>query len=207
MNILITAGPTREYIDPVRFISNDSTGLMGYSIAIEALRRGHKVILISGPVNLTAPHGAKLVNIISAEQMHSAVKKFIKISDCVIMAAAVADFKPCEQKKAKIKKPIGDLKLLKTPDILAELGAKKQRKILVGFALETEKLEYNARKKLDSKNLDIIIANPAGRNKPFGKNGREFMIIERSGPAEKFKDITKRQIAKVILNKIESMAT
>lgn len=208
MNILVTAGPTREYIDPVRFISNASTGLMGYAIAREAQRRGHRVTLVSGPTNLVSPRGVRYISATSSSDIKEAVNKNFKGADCVIMAAAVSDFRPSERKKSKIKKEKKFiLELEKTADILAELGKKKRNKILVGFALETDNLASNAKKKLKDKNLDMIIANIIDKNSPFGEGEKDVVIIERAGATTKLNGISKERIAKIILNKVEALAT
>ncbi|MBE9504465.1 MAG: bifunctional phosphopantothenoylcysteine decarboxylase/phosphopantothenate--cysteine ligase CoaBC, partial [Proteobacteria bacterium] len=157
--ILITAGPTMEDVDPVRFISNRSSGKMGYAIAREAARRGAEVTLISGPVSLERPEGLTCINVRSAEEMHKAVMAEVDGSHALIMAAAVADFKPAKLSKEKIKK--GDastmtLELSKAPDILAELGKGKKARLMVGFAAESENVLENTAKKLKEKKLDLI---------------------------------------------------
>ncbi|MEK6713359.1 MAG: bifunctional phosphopantothenoylcysteine decarboxylase/phosphopantothenate--cysteine ligase CoaBC, partial [Nitrospirota bacterium] len=168
--ILVTAGPTREAIDPVRYISNLSSGKMGYSIAEAAKRRGAKVILISGPVSLTPPAGVELVRVITAEEMFNAVINRLPEVDVVVMAAAVSDFKPAVVVNSKIKKgnipsfykeSAGGitLNLVKTQDILSEILEKKGKQFIVGFAAETEDMVANAKKKLISKQLDMIVAN------------------------------------------------
>ena len=162
MNVLITAGPTREKIDPVRFISNRSSGRMGYAVAEAARDAGHKVTLISGPVSLPAPSGMDVIKIESAGEMADAVKKNFPNSDLIIMAAAVADYRPAHPLDGKMKKKSGPLflELERTEDILATIGSmKKASQTLVGFAAETDDLEANAKGKLERKNLDWIAAN------------------------------------------------
>ncbi len=161
LHFLITAGGTREYIDPVRFISNASTGKMGYSLARVAITAGHKVTLITGPTALRPPKEAKVVNIETSAQMFGAVKKHFNKCDCLIMAAAVTDYTPAKKSKIKIKKGSGPitLKLKPTPDILKWAGRNKKNQIVVGFALEDKAIRKNAEKKLKEKNLDMIIAN------------------------------------------------
>jgi phosphopantothenoylcysteine decarboxylase/phosphopantothenate--cysteine ligase len=202
--VLITAGPTREKIDPVRFISNYSTGSFGYEIAKAARRSGLKVILISGPTTLKAPRGVKFISIESAREMLSAVLENVKRCDCVIMASAVCDWRPASISANKIKKGRGRimLELVQNPDILKQLGRRK-RAILAGFALETENLERNARKKLHEKNLDIIIANrlKAGRS-PFGKGKTDVLIIDRAGGLIKVQNKPKAELAKIIVDKV-----
>jgi len=170
MRILITAGGTREYIDPVRFISNASSGKMGYALARAALKAGHQVTLITAPTSQTPPSAAKLVNVETAAQMFEAVKKHFSRCDCLIMAAAVADYIPARPAKTKLKKtgkPI-TIKLKPAADILKWAGKQKQLncqrtkekgKIIVGFALEDKAIRVRAQKKLKDKNLDMIVAN------------------------------------------------
>jgi len=165
MRFLITAGGTREYIDPVRFISNASSGKMGYALARAALKAGHKVTLITAPTALTPPTGAEVIPVESAAQMFKAVKKHFPKCDCLIMAAAVADYTPAHPAKTKLKKQAAKLplELKPTPDILKWAGRhKKPGQILVGFALEDRDLRLHAERKLREKNLDMIIANTPG---------------------------------------------
>lgn len=162
MNILITAGATREYIDPVRFISNASSGKMGYAIARAALKAGHRVTLITAPTSLRKPKNAKIVEVQTSGEMFEAVKKHFPKSKCLIMAAAVSDYKPKKRSKTKIKKSAAELtlKLKPTQDILKWAGlSKKQDQIIAGFALEDKNLKLNAEKKLHNKKLDMIVAN------------------------------------------------
>lgn len=204
--ILVTAGPTREKIDSVRFISNYSTGSFGYEIAKAAKRLGLEVIVISGPTALKAPRGVKFIGVESAREMFGAVLKNVKRCDYVIMAAAVCDWRPAGVSANKIKKHHGltALKLIKNPDILKRLG-KHKKAILVGFALETEDLEENARKKLHEKNLDIIVANrlKAGRS-PFGKDKTDVLIIDRAGRLTKVQNKSKAELANIIVDKVLS---
>ena len=201
--ILVTAGPTREKIDPVRFISNYSTGTFGYEIAGEAVRRGYNVILISGPTALKAPKGARLVRVESAEEMRREVIKESLLAGCVIMAAAVCDWKVRSPHREKIKRRGGKmmLELEENPDILAELGNTK-RGALVGFALETENLAKNAAAKLKKKNLDLVIANKLTK-KPglFGSGLTDILVIDRFGRKEWYRRKTKKELAKIILDK------
>lgn len=158
---LITAGGTREYIDPVRFISNASSGKMGYALAAAAMKAGHSVILITAPTNLTPPKGAKVINVETSAQMFTAVKRHFAKCACLIMAAAVSDYAPVKISKTKIKKSDTALtiKLKPTTDILKWAGRQKKKQIVVGFALEDTDLKERAAKKLAQKNLDMIIAN------------------------------------------------
>ncbi len=163
MRFLITAGGTREYIDPVRFISNASSGKMGYALARAALKAGHDVTLITAPIALKPPTGARVVNVESAAQMFAAVKEHFSACDCLIMAAAVSDFTPARPSKTKLKKDGGlkpTLQLKPTPDILKWAGRHKApSQIIVGFALEDRDLRANAERKMRDKHLDMIVAN------------------------------------------------
>lgn len=161
MRILITAGPTREYLDPVRYLTNGSSGQMGYSCAMAAVSRGHKVTLISGPTSLVRPKGLKFVPVVSAAEMADAVLAVYDKVDCVIMTAAVADYTPAEPSKSKIVKMPGDmnLRMVRTMDILAELGKLKTEQKLIGFAVQDKNARSNARRKLREKNLDAIVLN------------------------------------------------
>ena len=162
MRILITAGGTREYIDPVRFISNASSGRMGYALARAALKAGHKVTLVTAPTSQSPPGDLKLVKVETTAQMFEAVKKYFEKCDCLIMAAAVADYTPAKPSKTKIRKtgkPLA-VRLKPTIDILKWAGKhKRKNQILVGFALEDKSVRARAEKKLKEKNLDMIIAN------------------------------------------------
>jgi phosphopantothenoylcysteine decarboxylase / phosphopantothenate---cysteine ligase len=164
MRFLITAGGTREYLDPVRFLSNASSGKMGYALALAALKAGHKVTLITAPTPLKPPAGAEIVRVESAAQMFAAVKEHFAKCDCLIMAAAVADYTPAHPAKTKLKKQVArlTLELKPTPDILKWAGRHKRGQSLVGFALEDRDLRANAERKTREKNLDMIVANAPG---------------------------------------------
>ena len=203
--IVVTAGPTREKIDPVRFISNYSTGRFGYEIAGDAKRRGWSVTLISGPVTLKAPKGVRLVKVESALEMRDAVKRLIKGADCLIMAAAVSDWRIKSPAKAKIKRRRGEvsLKLIENPDIIAGIGKNKHGIISVGFALETDDLEKNALNKLRDKKLDIIVANRLDKgNSAFGDSKTSVLVIDRFGNRTMVRGRAKPCLAKIILDKI-----
>lgn len=204
--ILITAGPTREKLDPVRFISNYSTGFLGYEIAREAKRTGHSVTLISGPTALSAIPGIRLISVESAADMRREVLKWSRSSEIIIMAAAVSDWRPAMAASKKLKKGRGRFRVIRLAenlDILAELGRKKRGKVLVGFALETEDLEKNALKKLKNKNLDLIVTNrlsPAAAL--FGDNTvEEALIIDRLGKKTTLSGRSKKAVAKIVLDK------
>ncbi|MFH1258577.1 MAG: bifunctional phosphopantothenoylcysteine decarboxylase/phosphopantothenate--cysteine ligase CoaBC [Elusimicrobiota bacterium] len=203
--ILITAGPTREYLDPVRFISNGSSGEMGYTLAEEAALRGAEVVLVSGPTNrFCAVTTVKVIKVDSAREMKAIVEKHFSSADIVIACAAVADYRPGKISPSKIKKRNDKmfLELVKNPDILAGLGAKKGKKKLVGFALETENLERNARKKLREKNLDLIIAN---KPEAIGAKAVKQVIILSKTNKTILPSVTKQELAKKILNLIGSL--
>ena len=202
-NILVTAGPTREKIDPVRYISNYSTGIFGYEIASAAKSRGLSVILVSGPTLLTAPEGVKFVSVESADDMRTAVLKFLNWSDCVIMTAAVADWRSKYSARRKIEKGgARNIELVENPDILAEVGRLKKKRVAVGFALETENLEKNALKKLKDKNLDIIVANRlTSERSVFGDKTLDVVIIDRFGNRTRIFNKRKSRLAKIILDK------
>lgn len=201
--ILVTAGPTREKIDPVRYISNYSTGIFGYEIARAAKSRGLSVTLVSGPTLLAAPEGVKFVSVESAGDMRSAVLKFIKRSDCVIMAAAVTDWRPRYFARRKMKKfGVRNIELVENPDILAEISRLKKRRVAVGFALETENLEKNALKKLKDKNLDIIVANRlTPKRSVFGNKALDAVVIDRFGNRTRIFNKRKSKLAEIILDK------
>ncbi len=208
LNILVTAGPTQEPIDPVRFISNRSTGTMGFSIAQAAKKRWHKVILISGPTVLPKPKGIEFFSVETAQQMRTQILKNTSKADVIVMAAAVSDYRPRHIAAQKIKKnkPTLNLGLIKNNDILKELGRVKKNKILVGFALETEHLYKNAVKKLKEKRLDIIIANKLSKKQNiFGKNKTSVLIIDKDGNKEYLYDTKKEKIAEEIVRKIEDL--
>lgn len=203
--VLVTAGPTREAIDPVRYISNYSTGKMGYAIAQAAARRGAEVTLVSGPVNLKAPLGVKLVPVTSAGEMFQAVTEASSSQDVIIKAAAVADYRPKYVGTEKTKKKDGDmnLEMERTDDILAWLGNHRQPgQVLCGFSMETENMLENSQAKLLKKNVDMIVANnlkTAGAG--FGTDTNLVTIITREG-AEELALMTKDQVAHQLLNRI-----
>ena len=204
MRIVITAGPTVERIDPVRYLSNFSTGSMGYEIAKQAKNRKYKVVLISAVVNIKAPKGVELINIISAEDMQKALLNTLKKDDILIMSAAVADFKAKKIFVNKIKKGSKlTLELVKTPDILKSLN-KKRIKYKVGFALESEDLLINANKKLVQKNLDMIVANEiSAERSPFGYGNNDFIVITKDKTPHFYRNMSRKKIAAAILDTIE----
>lgn len=199
--LLITAGGTREAIDPVRYIGNRSSGKMGFALAEAAVNRGAKVILISGKTNIAIPEQATFISAETSGQMHDEVMKHKNEADVIIMAAAVSDFTPAKVSKKKIKKGKKEinLKLKRTVDILSELGRSKNGTFLVGFALESEDLMKNAKKKLREKNLDMIIANDASA---FDCDQSQITMIHKNGKTEPLKKDSKTNNAQVILDRV-----
>ncbi len=207
--VLVTAGPTREFIDAVRFISNPSTGKMGYALATAARDRGAEVILITGPTQLSSPWGVKVVSVVSAADMHRAVKEHLDRSHIVIMAAAVSDFKPLQTSDRKIKKEDAaeTLQLGRTEDILHEIGKSGGKRLLIGFAAETDNIEQNALKKLKDKHLDMIIVNDLLRSgSGFGSDTNAVTIIDRSGKRTELPTMPKMVIAASIMTAISEFA-
>lgn len=208
-NIIVTAGPTMESIDPMRFISNRSTGKMGYSIAAQAINRGAEVTLISGPTNLTPPQNLKkLIRIESAEDMYNAVLNNMDENQVIIKSAAVADYKPKNYSDKKIKKTDDDLsiELDRNKDIAYEIGKIKKDKILVGFAAETNDLIENAKGKVQKKNLDFIVANDLTKEGAgFGVDTNIVKIIDKEGHITEYPKMTKDEVANVILDKVNEL--
>jgi len=203
--LLITAGPTREPLDPVRYLSNRSSGKMGYALAQAALRRGAKVILVSGPVAIAPPAGCDLVSVTTAQEMRDAVFANLDAATIVIKCAAVADYRPthaAEQKLKKTAEPMS-LELERTPDILAELGRKRGDRLLIGFAAETENLREYARIKLESKNCDMVVANLVGQDgSGFESDSNEVLLALRSGEFIPVARASKSVVAERILNEV-----
>lgn len=208
-SIIVTAGPTVESIDPVRYITNRSTGKMGYSIAKKAIERGADVTLISGPTNILPPQNLKkFIKTESAEDMYNAVLENIKYNQVVIKSAAVADYKPKGYSDKKIKKSDDDLsiKLDRTKDIALEIGKIKEDKILVGFAAETNDLLENAKGKIKKKNLDFIVANDLTQEGAgFGVDTNIVKVIDKDGIISEYPKMKKEEVADVILDKIKTL--
>jgi phosphopantothenoylcysteine decarboxylase / phosphopantothenate---cysteine ligase len=205
--ILVSAGPTREEIDPVRYLTNHSSGRMGFAIAAAARRRGARVTLVTGPVQLTPPAGVEVVSVVSAQQMHDAIVARFADADVVIKAAAVADYRPLRRQQQKLKKKTADmsLELEKTPDILAELGRRKDHQMLVGFAAETEKLQEHATQKLVSKNLDMIVANDvSAAGAGFDVDTNIVRFLYRDGRVEHLDLMSKAEVADQLLDRIRA---
>lgn len=204
-HVVVTAGPTREPLDPVRFLSNYSSGKMGYALAEEARERGARVTLISGPVQLEPPRGVDLVFVETADEMFDAVKKHFGTADVVIKAAAVADFKPATRESEKIKKDkdVLTIELHRTRDILQYLGENKEHQVLVGFAAETNDLLENAMKKLKQKKLDLIVANDlTEEGAGFGVDTNVATLLFPDGRVTKLPKMTKRELARVIIDEV-----
>ena len=203
--ILITAGPTREPLDAVRYVSNRSSGKMGYALAEEAVARGARAVLVSGPVNLAPPAGAELVPIETALEMRNAVMRHLSDATIIIKAAAVADYHLANPPAHKMKKTAArlSLDLEPTSDILAEVGKKKGDRLLIGFAAETENLVAGARRKLETKNCDMVVANLVSRPETgFDSDQNEVVLVTRSGEAIPIRRAPKRDIARRILDQI-----
>lgn len=202
--VLLSAGPTHEPIDPVRYISNRSSGKMGYAIAEAACKRGAQVVLVSGPTSLPAPAGVEMVRVETAEEMAKQMAVRLGWSTIVIMAAAVADFRPKQAAERKLKKtgsPAAALALEATTDILATLSARRSTQVLVGFAAETHELVTHAQAKLASKGLDVIVANDVTRaGAGFGSDQNAAVLIERDGRMTDLPLKSKRELADDILN-------
>ena len=181
--VLITAGPTRERLDPVRYISNRSSGKMGFALAEAARAAGAEVTLVAGPVHLPTPNGVKRIDVESAAQMHEAVDDAVGTADVFIGTAAVADYRPAVVAERKIKKSGERVEIVleRTPDILASVAARAQRPFVVGFAAETHDVENYARGKLESKNLDLIAANEVGDDKVFDRDDNSLIVLWRDG--------------------------
>ena len=206
--ILITAGPTREMLDPVRFLTNLSTGEMGYTLARKAVSKGYQVSLVSGPTNLRPPRGVKFYPVVSAIQMKRVCEKLFPKHDGLIMTAAVCDFMPAAADRHKIRSAGGlTLKLRRIPDILTSLAKRKGPRIVIGFCLETQDLVRRATEKLIRKKLNGIVANfydPRGCI-PFGKRRVEVHLIGADGHVRKLAKRSKSQIAKTLLDWMEHL--
>jgi phosphopantothenoylcysteine decarboxylase/phosphopantothenate--cysteine ligase len=206
--ILVTAGPTHEPIDAVRYVGNRSSGKMGYAVAREAAKRGAAVTLVSGPSHLPDPPGVELIRVETAEEMRDAVLARFEDADAVVKAAAVADWRPKERAEGKLKKEGGppDLLLEPTPDILRELGERKGHRVLVGFAAETEGLETAGRAKLREKRLDLIVVNEVGTpDTGFEADTNRAMILAADGNDEPMREWTKAELAAVICDQLETL--
>jgi phosphopantothenoylcysteine synthetase/decarboxylase len=208
VRFVVTAGPTREAIDPVRFISNRSSGKMGYAIAAAAVARGHEVILISGPATIPPPQGADFVSITTSDELFDAVHQAVPTCDVLVMCAAVSDYAPTAPARRKMKKrnvPFF-LQLVPTRDILASLPRKNRRYLVIGFAAETHDLEAKARQKLLKKNCDILVANDVSRNDlGMESDENEVVIFFRKGQPKKISRAPKIKIARELVKIVSKM--
>lgn len=211
--MLVTAGPTQEPIDPVRYLGNRSSGKMGFAIARAAAQRGATVTLVSGPVDRETPRNVRRVDVRTAVEMHDAVLREFEHSDVLVMAAAVADFAPVQVAPSKIKRDAvtGErltLELKRNPDILKALGTAKGERLVVGFALETEAEEENARRKLEAKHLDlIVINNPTREGSGFGSDTNIVALLTPGGRIERLPRMPKIDVAHAILDRVATMRT
>lgn len=207
-NVLITAGPTREYLDPVRFLSNRSSGKMGYSIAEEGLKRGAHVTLISGPTHISPPQGVELVMVQTTDEMADQTFQHYEKTDIVIMAAAVSDvtFKDVAPQKMKKKGLSQDVKLVQTQDILKKLGEKKGDRILIGFAAETENIKENSLQKIEDKNLDFIVSNNvADETIGFESDFNQVFFVYSDGQITRTDRMSKMNISQLIWDRVEDL--
>jgi len=206
--VLVTAGPTREFLDPVRYLTNRSSGKMGYELAEEALRRGASVVLVSGPTHIFPPQGVDIKRVETAAEMEREVSRHFDAADILIMAAAVSDFKFTEIASKKVKKKdVGkSLDLVQTKDVLKSLGKKKAGKILVGFAAETENIVKNALKKLKEKNLDLIVANNVlEEGVGFESDYNQVSLVSLDGKSTQTGKKSKLEISRIIFDKVEEI--
>ena len=203
--VVVSAGPTIEPLDPVRFMTNHSSGKMGYEIAKQARDMGAEVVLVSGPTNLSSPDGVTLVSVQTTREMYSAIEQEFNSCDVLIKAAAPLDYRPTVVEDQKIKKGDGDLTITFTrnPDIVAHFGKIKDQQILVGFAAETENLIQNAQKKIESKNLDFIVANyVGGDDSGFKSDSNKATLIYKNGETKDIPKMTKMELSRVILDSV-----
>ncbi|KAF0241669.1 MAG: phosphopantothenoylcysteine decarboxylase / phosphopantothenate--cysteine ligase [bacterium] len=209
-HVLVSAGPTREHFDPIRYISNRSSGKMGYAIAKAALARGAEVTLVSGPVSLTPPSKVNLVKVTSAQEMYEAVLSYFEKATIVIKSAAVCDYRPKQQAEQKIKKTASEMmiELERTTDILAALGERKTHQVLVGFAAETQNVLEYAQGKLLKKNLDLIVANDvSATDAGFDTDTNRVVIVDRRGNQTTLPLMSKHQVADRLLDIVQELKT
>jgi phosphopantothenoylcysteine decarboxylase/phosphopantothenate--cysteine ligase len=209
VRFVVTAGPTREAIDPVRFISNRSSGKMGYAIAEAALAAGHSVTLISGPATVAPPAGAQFISIVTSDELHEAVHRAVRECDVLVMCAAVSDYKAAtvEPQKMKKRKTPFALELIPTRDILASLPRENRSYLVVGFAAETHDLETNARQKLLQKNCDAIVANDISKtDSGMDSDENAVTIFFRNGESQTISRTSKKIIARELVKIISKMS-
>jgi phosphopantothenoylcysteine decarboxylase/phosphopantothenate--cysteine ligase len=208
LRVLVTAGPTVEDLDPVRFLSNRSTGRMGFAMAREAALRGAEVVLVHGPTTLSPPPGCRAVPVRSAVEMRDAVMQALEGTDVFVAAAAVADYRFASPSPQKIHKEGESLRLelVRTPDVLAEVSAAPAERTLVGFAAETERMEESARRKLEAKGLDLIVANPVGREGAgFASETNEAVLLDRDGGREEVARTSKDDLARRVWDRVVAL--
>lgn len=207
LRVVVTAGPTREYLDPIRYVTNRSTGVMGYTAATVAQRRGHQVTLISGPTTLTAPRGVRVVRVVTAREMRRATLQALAQADALVMTAAVADYRPVVTRRGKLKRAGRTLtvRLVENPDILAEAGQRfGDGKLLVGFALESRRLLPAARDKFARKRLDLIVGNSVRRGVTFGRQPlTDVVLLTRRGVIARRARAPKSWVASQIVTFLE----
>jgi phosphopantothenoylcysteine decarboxylase/phosphopantothenate--cysteine ligase len=213
-DVVVTAAGTREPIDAMRFIGNASSGMMGYELAFEAVRRNARVTLVTGPTHLTPPDAATVIRVTTADEMREAVMKAVSTASILIMAAAVSDWRPAETSRTKLKKSGGppDLKLEPTADILAEVGESRRSgslpelKVLVGYCAETENLEGAARKKLERKSLDLAVANLVGaEDSGVGLTTLRALTVDREGRLDDLGLVTKKLLARRVIDRVAEL--
>lgn len=209
MRLLVSAGPTREFVDPVRFLSNRSTGKMGYAVARAAVEAGHEVVLVSGPVSLEPPPGlAAFVPVVSARDMLAALRRALAAADALVMTAAVADFRPARVSRRKIHKGAmpDSIRLVPNPDILATLARRKGRRVFIGFAAETERAVAGAARKLRAKGLDLVVANDVTLpGAGFGVDTNIVTFVRPDGTAEALPVLPKLDVARRIVAEVEAL--
>ncbi|MGV3487803.1 MAG: bifunctional phosphopantothenoylcysteine decarboxylase/phosphopantothenate--cysteine ligase CoaBC [Tuberibacillus sp.] len=206
--VLVTAGPTQERLDPVRYLTNHSSGKMGFAIAEEAKKRGADVMLISGPTELAPPSGIKFIMVESAIEMHKIVKENFGQADAVIMTAAVSDYRPKTVSSRKIKKSDGNLiiEFVRNPDILEELGKTKTDQILIGFAAETNDIDLYAKRKLEKKNLDMVVANDVSKSDiGFRSDNNQVSLYFRDGRIRHLNKMSKSEVAAIICSELANL--
>ena len=205
MRILISAGPTREPIDRVRFLSNYSTGYMGARLAAEALARGHRVVVVHGPIIEPLPSGVRAIAVEQAHEMERALRRYAKSADVILMAAAVSDFRAARQAAGKWPRRGRQVLALKaTPDIIGRLP-RRPRQLIVGFAVESADVVRRAKRKLRQKRLDLILAQRANGGSPFGRHPVQAWLVGRGGTVAPLGKIAKSQVARTLLDKIEAL--
>lgn len=200
-HVLVTAGPTREHVDPVRYLTNESSGRMGFALAAAAARAGHRVTLVTGPVHLPTPAGVARIDVVSARDMLRATRQAFRSADVLYMCAAVADWRPRRKRSGKWRKEgetkeVAKIELVRNPDILATLARRKGRRLVVGFALETGAGEARARAKLRRKNADFVVLNDA---RVLGAERTSIVLLGRDGTRREFVGRTKRAVAEVLV--------